>query len=271
MYTGLKRLGVGLSYRPEFSDAIFDYQKEIDFIEVITERLFGESEKEKLGQLLMTFPMVCHGLELSVGTAEPFDEAYLTQLYETLDHFRPIWFSEHLSMTHVGGIDIGHLAPVVFTEEIADMVCKKIRQLQERTVIPFLLENITYYFPIPGSEMTEGEFFARVLQQADCGMLLDLNNLYINANNHDYDPYEFLSMIPLDRVVEIHLAGGAILGNLYVDTHGHPVSNEVWEYLEFVCQRIPVCGIVLERDQNIPLFEDLLSELRRAREILLAS
>jgi uncharacterized protein (UPF0276 family) len=182
---------------------------------------------------------------------------------------RPVWFSDHLSVSQAGGIDIGHLAPLSFTQEVVEIVSAKIAALQEKFSVPFLLENITYYFQLPGAEMTEWEFIRRILEGSDCGMLLDLNNLYANAKNHDYDVYEFLDSIPLERVVEIHLAGGLLCDGLYIDTHGHSVSDKVWEYLEFVCRRAAVKGIVLERDQNFPSFEELLAELQRARLILL--
>ncbi len=271
MFSLPERIGVGLGYHAEFRESILNHPEEIDFVELITEKCFGATEREKLEPITTTLPVVCHGLRLSIGTDEPLDRTYLNNLAVALDQLRPVWFSDHLSMSHAGGIDIGHLAPLAFTHEVVEILCAKIRDLQQTFAVPFLLENVTYYFPLPGAEMTEWEFVVRILEGGDCGMLLDLNNLYINAKNHNYDAYEFLNSIPLDRVVEVHLAGGLLRDGIYVDTHGHSVSESVWEYLEFVSSNANIKGIVLERDQNFPSFEELIGELRRARRILLGS
>jgi uncharacterized protein (UPF0276 family) len=263
-----ERLGVGINYRAQSCEVILRHPGEVDFVELITESYFAEPEGQRPKGLPAGVPVVCHGLQLSVGTAEGFDEAYLERLSLALERLRPAWFSDHLSMSRAGGIDIGHLAPLAFTQEMVELSCSRVSALMERTRVPFLLENITYYFEIPGAEMTEWEFIRRVVEGSGCWMLLDLNNLSVNARNHNYDPYEFLNSIPLGRVVEVHLAGGAMLDGLYVDTHGHPVGEEVWELLEFVCRRADVKGIVLERDQNFPAPEELVAELRRARRIL---
>jgi uncharacterized protein len=263
-----ERVGVGLGYHTEFRDGILNHPEEIDFVEVITERCFNAAEQKKLEPITTSMPVVCHGLRLSLGTDEALDGAYLDNLAVVLERLRPIWFSDHLSMSQAGGIDIGHLAPLPFTQEMVEIVCTKIIKLRQNFSAPFVLENITYYFQLPGAEMTEWEFVTRILDGSDCGMLLDLNNLYVNAKNHHYDAYEFLNSIPLERVVEVHLAGGLLRDGVYVDTHGHSVGDKVWEYLEFVCRRASVKGIVLERDQNFPPFDELLAELQRARLIL---
>ena len=269
MLATVKHIGVGLAYHAEFREEILAHQEDIDFVEIITERCFSASERRQLESITTSMPVVCHGLQLSVGTAEPLNSTYVDKLSQVLTLLRPVWFSDHLSLSHAGGIDLGHLAPLSFTQEVVEIVHAKITLLQEQLSLPFLLENITYYFQIPGAEMTEWEFISRILESSDCGMLLDLNNLYINAKNHNYDAYEFLNSVPLERVVEIHLAGGLLREGLYVDTHGHSINEKVWEYLEFVCRRANVRGIVLERDQNFPPFEELLTELQRAKLILL--
>jgi uncharacterized protein len=268
MRSDLPTLGVGLGYRPEYHDAILRHSDHLDFIEVITEHLFAEPGRGSLERFAEVLPTTCHGLQLSLGSAEPLDGGYVDRVCEAIGRFRPPWFSDHLSLTRIDGVDLGHLAPVAFTEEILEAVCDKIATLRKRISTTFLIENIAYYFPIPGSQLTEADFLARVVERTDSGILLDLNNLYANAENMGYDPYGFLDAIPLERVVEIHLAGGALRDGLFVDTHGHPVCEEVWELLEFVCRRASVKGIVLERDQNIPHFEELTAELRRARRIL---
>jgi uncharacterized protein (UPF0276 family) len=264
---GIDRLGVGLGYRPELHAKIEAQRAELDFVEVITESCFRPAEAERLAQLARSLPVICHGLHLSVGTAEPLDEGYLSELRSVRAQLRPGWLSDHLAMTRAGQVELGHLAPLEFTGETVELVTDKVRQLT-RKLGPFLLENITYYFALPSAEMTEAEFIAAVLEAADCGLLLDLNNLYVNSRNHGYDPYAFLDRIPLHRVVEVHLAGGLRRGDLWVDTHGEAVPEEVWAYLAYVCARTDVPAVLLERDQNFGAFEDLAAELRRARSIL---
>jgi uncharacterized protein (UPF0276 family) len=137
--------------------------------------------------------------------------------------------------------------------------------VQDRCGVPFALENITYYFELPGSRLREAELLTRIVERADCGLLLDLNNLYVNSRNHNYDPYEFMRALPLERVLQIHIAGAVERDTFIVDSHAHPTGDEVFEYLRFVCEKVPPPSVVLERDQNLPPFAELLAELRRAR------
>jgi uncharacterized protein (UPF0276 family) len=264
---GVERLGVGLGYRPQLRTAIEAHLSDVDFVEVISEGCFQAAEAEHIAALSDSIPVVCHGLHLSVGTAEPLDRGYVGELRRMRRRVGPRWLSDHLSMSRAGPVNLGHLAPLDFSHDAVELVTAKIEQLS-REVGTFLLENITYYFALPGMEMTEAEFITAVLESADCGLLLDLNNLYMNARNHGYDPYAFLDSIPLDRVVEIHLAGGQRRGKLWIDTHGQPVTDEVWAYLAYVCARTEIAAVLLERDQNFPPFEELTAELRRARTIL---
>jgi uncharacterized protein (UPF0276 family) len=264
---GLDRLGVGLGYRPELRSQIWAHREDVDFIEVISEGCFRPAEAEALAEVARSLPVVCHGLHLSVGTAEPLDDGYVGELRQMRAKVQPIWLSDHLAMTRIGNFDFGHLAPLEFTTETVRLVSDKVKNLSAK-VSPFLLENITYYFALPDAEMTEAQFITAILESADCGLLLDLNNLYVNSRNHGYDPYMFMDQIPLDRVVEVHLAGGLKRGDLWVDTHGEAVPEEVWEYLAYLCARTDVPALLLERDQNFGTFEELVAELRRARSIL---
>jgi uncharacterized protein (UPF0276 family) len=263
----IDRLGVGLGYRPELRAAIKERRLELDFVEVISESCFQLKEIEDLRTLSRSMPVLCHGLSLSAGTEEPLEEGYVSELQQVREHLHPLWFSDHLAVSRIGSVDLGHLAPMQFTHESVDLVARKIQHLSGK-LGTFLLENITYYFALPGAEMTEADFITAVLEAADCGLLLDLNNLYVNSRNHDYNPYDFLDSIPLGRVVEVHVAGGLRRGEFWVDTHGEPVIEEVWAYLDYVCHRTSVPAVLLERDQNIPALEALATELRRARAIL---
>lgn len=265
-----RHLGVGLGYRAELADELERNLTEVDFIEFIGDNCFQAALLTQIERLARRLPMVCHCVGLSLGSAEPLDEAYISKLEIVLKRIRPLWLSDHLAITRVQGIDLGHLAPVFFTEETVKIISGKIAALQQRFGLPLLLENITYHFTLPRASLTEWELLRRIVEASDCGILLDLNNLYINARNNKYDPYEFLRSIPLERVAQIHIAGATVREGLLIDSHGHPVGEEVFKYLEYVCQRSPVSAILLERDKNMPSFEELAQEMRRARAILCA-
>ena len=270
MTIGVDALGVGLGLRSEFRSKIAGERHRVDFLEIVTETCFDPRTASEVLSLRDTFPMVCHGINMSLGAAEPLDEAYLAKVYRVLGDVKPAWFSEHLAMTHVRGIDIGHLAPVSFSEETISTVVEKTRKVQAEAGIPMLLENVAYYFRLPDSELAEHEVITEIVRGADCGLLLDLNNLLANARNHGYDPYGFLDRIPLDRVMQVHLAGGAWRQGVYIDTHGNPVEDDVWRFLEYVCRRSPLKAVLLERDVDVPPLEELFAELDHARAIMRA-
>lgn len=270
MKNGLPHLGVGLGHRPPLHQEIIRNREHIDFLEIITDQhLYAVPEKsERLFESLKDFPLVPHGVGMSVGTDMPLDEDYLDRTARLLGRTESAWFSDHLSFTKVPDTDIGQLTPLWFTEEALEVVCRNVGQLKSKIDTPFLLENITYYFPLPNGEMTEAEFITRSLDKTDCGLLLDVNNLHINSVNLGYDPYDFLRSIPLERVVEVHIGGGQQMLGMLVDTHGASVHPEVWEILKFVVANSPIKGIVLERDQDFPDFREIVETLKTAREIL---
>jgi uncharacterized protein (UPF0276 family) len=272
MYDNLPRLGVGLGYRLPLHKDIMDNVDRIDFLEFISDQyLYGSSEKiDRLLQVHEQFPMIPHGVGLSIGSAHPLDDDYLRRLANVVDQVAAPWYSDHLSFTKVPETDIEQLTPLWFTEESLATVCRNLRKLKSTSDKPFLLENITYYFPVPDNDMSEAEFITRVLTDTDTGLLLDVNNVWVNSVNLHFDPYEFLDQIPLDRTVQIHLAGGEYAGDMLVDTHSAPVVEPVWELLEYVLDRAPVKAILLEWDQDWPEFGVLLDHLDRARELFAA-
>jgi len=268
----LPELGVGLGCRQELHDQIREHRDRIDFLEVISEEcMHATSDRlDAIRALADDFPLVLHGVGLSIGTALPPAPEYLRRLAAAVDAVQPHWYSDHLSFSQVAETDVAQLTPLWFTEESLDAVCRNVGILKEHIDAPFLLENITYYFPIPGAEMSEAEFITRVLETTDCGMLLDVNNVHINSCNLGFDPYDFLESIPLDRVVQIHIAGGREVEGMIVDTHGSPVHPAVWDLLRWVVDRAPVKGILLEWDQEFPAFPVLIEHLDQARAILAA-
>lgn len=270
MYTNIPVLGVGIGWRREIAEEIWKHREHIDWCEVITEQYIHVTpdKLQQLQKLARAFPVVPHGVDLSIGTDMPIEEDYLDDLAKLAELVDAPWVTDHLCFTRTPGFSIGQLTPLRFSEEVVDVVVQKARHVKERIARPFLLENITYYFKIPGGGMSETEFITRVLEDADVGMLLDVCNLYINSANHGYDPYQFLREIPMERVVQLHLAGGFMHNAKWIDSHSYPVHQEVFELLEYIVAHAPVKGILVERDENFPeSFQELVDELSRAREI----
>lgn len=270
MNGALPNLGVGLGYRAPLHEDILNNREHIDFLEVVTDPyVYAAPEKaDWLVESTKGFPLVGHGVSMSVGSDMPVDGDYLERTAALVQKFGAPWFSDHLSFTKVPELNTEHLAPLWFTEEALDIVLRNVKRVKAGTGTPFLLENITYYFPIPFGDMTEAEFITGALEQADIGMLLDINNVHINSINLGYDPYEFIKSLPLERVVQLHIAGGRRMLGMVVDTHGSTVHPEVWRILEFVAANAPVKGVILEWDQNFPDFGEIVNILKRAKEIM---
>ncbi len=263
------RLGVGLGFRPQFRSELFLHQENVDFLEITADHYLDAtpSKLEELELLKTHFPLIPHGLNLSLGSAEGVDEVYLEKFAKLVEDVQPEWFSEHICFTKSGGTDIGHLAPVPFTKEAIAVLVRNIKRVKAVIKTPFILENITYMFRYPNSEMPESEFLRRILEQTDCGLLLDVTNLYINAVNHGYDWRKFLDELPLEKVVQLHFVGGHKHKNLLIDSHSQRTQNEIFEVFGEVCRRSDVKGAILERDENFPPFEMLIEELDEARKI----
>lgn len=264
-------LGVGIGYRTELHDGIFAHQDEIDWLEIVTDRYLGAPDHPQLRLLRESFVLITHGLEMSIGSQSPLDTDYLEAVADIADAVDAPWVSDHLCFTREDGISLHNLTPVFRTPERAREVASRAQAVQERLGRPFLLENISYYVD-PPSEMTEPEFLTAVLEQCDCGLLLDLNNITVNAANHGFDPYAYLQALPLDRVVQIHLAGnspGPAPDGIETDKHDGAVGDDVFALLEYVESQTHVRAAMIERDQNFPdRFDDIADELRLARLIL---
>lgn len=267
-YKSLETVGVGINYRNEIGPDIIPYLDMLDCIEVYTEKFFIQDYDKIFKKIIDTLPLTLHGLDLSIGSINDIDPHYLDKLTDTLKKVNHLWFSEHISLTQEEGVEVGHLMPIQFSKTVADRIIHKIKILKQLSDKPFLLENITYYYKIPGSTMTEAEFIRYILDTADCGMLLDVNNLYLNAKNHHYDPYQFLSALPLDRVVQLHMAGGSKKFGMLIDTHATPIWPDVWALCDYVVKMTPVRCIIIERDSNLPVFTDLIKEVETAKDIL---
>ena len=269
MATSLPTLGVGLGFREPFRAEMILNRERVDFVEITADHFLGVPP-EKLAELDLLadhFPVIPHGLNLSLGSAEGLDLEYLDALAALVTRIEPPWWSEHVSFTRAGSVEIGHLTPLPFTSEALDALCANIAEVRSRIDTPLILENITYILALPGAEMSEAEFLTELSNRTECGLLLDVTNLYTNAVNHSFDPVDFLDRLPLDRVVQLHVAGGHWHDGLLIDSHSHPIPREVWELTEEIVARAPVKGIILERDEALPPIDELLTDLDRARAI----
>ncbi|HEX8636897.1 MAG TPA: DUF692 domain-containing protein [Pyrinomonadaceae bacterium] len=265
----LQHLGVGLGFREQFRADVFIHQKEIDFLEITADHYF-DARPQKLEELKLLkehFPLVPHSLDLSLGSAEGIDEDYLEKLADLIELVNPPWFSDHLCFTKSGGVKIGHLAPVPYTNEALKVFVRNISRVKNRIKTPFILENISYLMRFPSSEMSEAEFITKILRETDCGLLLDVTNLYVNSVNFNFDWREFLDRIPLERVVQLHFVGSRRSGKRLIDAHADRTEAEIWGVYREVHRRCDVKGSILERDENFPPFAEILEELETARSL----
>jgi uncharacterized protein (UPF0276 family) len=255
----------GLGLRRDIMDVLRHADPEqVDFLEVAPENWIGIGGRMG-GQFRWfseRYPIVCHGLSLSLGGPAPLDETFLQRLKRFLSHHRVRYYSEHQSWCS----DDGHLydlLPIPFTEEAVAHVSERIRRTQEILEQRIAVENVSYY-AVPGQQMQEIEFLNAVLEEADCDLLLDVNNIYVNAVNHGYDPLAFLNAVPTSRVAYLHIAGHyREAEDLIVDTHGADVIEPVWDLLDQAYRRFGVVPTLLERDFNIPSLKQLLAEMDR--------
>jgi uncharacterized protein (UPF0276 family) len=266
----IAKLGTGIGFREQFRAGIFLNQNKIDFLEITTDHYLdtGAQKRAELKLLKEHFPLIPHSLELSLGSAEGIDDAYLVKVAEIVEFVNPAWFSDHLCFTKSGGVKIGHLAPVPFTKEAIKVFVRNISKVKRLINVPLILENITYLVRLPSSEMPESVFLKTILEETDCGLLLDVTNLYINSRNFGFDWRRFLDRIPSERVVQIHFVGSHKHGKRLIDAHADKTEDEIWKVFEEVAKRCDIKGAILERDENFPPFAEILEELETARNFL---
>ncbi len=254
--------GVGIGLRQELFDAVLSTQREIAWLEFVPENYFAQSgfRRRALARCAERWPLVPHGVALSVGGPDPLDFDYLRKLKALLRSVSASYFSDHLCFSSAHGYAFHDLLPLPFTEAAARHAGERARQVADFIELPLLLENITYYAEMPGSELSEGEFMALVLEHSGAGLLLDLNNVYVNAKNHGRAPEDVLLDLPLERTRQIHLAGHVREGARLLDTHGAPVSGEVWQLYRKVCAHLGSVPTLVEWDTEIPSLDAVLDE-----------
>ncbi|HQU15883.1 MAG: hypothetical protein B7Z66_06265 [Chromatiales bacterium 21-64-14] len=266
-------LGFGLGLRPDHYEAVLAESPPVDWFEILSENYLvpGGKPLHYLDRIRARYPVVMHGVSLSIGSTDALDREYLHQLKALAARIEPEWISDHLCWTGIKGTNLHDLMPLPYTEEAARHVADRVVQVQEFLGRRILLENVSSYVTYQDSELTEWEFLCEVAQRADCRILLDINNIYVSAFNHDFDPLAYLDAVPKERVWQFHLAGHTHHGDYIVDTHDHPVIDPVWELYQHAVRRFGPVSTMIERDDNIPPLEELVAELERARRIAAAT
>ena len=265
--------GFGLGLRTQHYEAILnDFSGKapgVDWFEIISENYMdvGGAPRRNLMRIRERYPMVMHGVSLSIGGTDPLDMEYLASLKRLIDMVEPELVSDHLCWTGVHGINLHDLLPLPFTCETIDHVASRIMQVQDYLGRQILIENASTYTAFTADEMTEWEFLSEIVEKADCHILFDVNNIYVSGFNHGFDPLDYLEHVPSSRIKQIHLAGHTHNGDHIIDTHDHPVPDPVWELYGKTIRQIGSVPTMIERDDNIPPFEELVAELQQARAL----
>ena len=262
-------LGFGLGLRVDHYQTVLDTRPAVDWFEVITENYLvpGGKPLHFLRRIREHYPMVMHGVSLSIGSTDPLNMDYLRQVKQLASELQPAWLSDHLCWTHMGGTNTHDLMPLPYTEEALAHVVERVQRAQDYLGRRLLLENVSSYVTYTTSQLSEWEFLAEIARRADCLILLDINNIYVSAYNHGFDPLDYLSAIPLERVQQFHLAGHSNLGDYIIDTHDHPIVDPVWQLYAQAVARFGDVSTMIERDDHIPPFDELFAELQVARRI----
>jgi uncharacterized protein (UPF0276 family) len=263
---GLPDLGLGLGLRSVHYATILAKHPPVDFFEILSENYLATEGRPVwiVEQVAARYPVVMHGVSMSLGSADPLDFAYLKQLKALAARVKAVWLGDHVCWTGVAGKNSHDLLPMPYDETHLRHLVRKVRQAQDFLERPLVLENASTYVTFKRSTMPEVEFIGRLAEEADCGLLLDVNNVYVSCRNHGWDAAAYLAAVPYDRVVQIHLAGHTDKGTHCVDTHSRPVIDEVWKYYAEVERRTGGRATLLEWDEDIPSFERTFAELRKA-------
>jgi len=262
--------GVGIGLRRAHYDAIQTSSRALDWLEIAPENYIGRGGRgdQVLDACAERWPMMAHGVSLSLGGPDPLDRELLRGIKSLMDRLKIPFYTEHACLARAGGAQFHDLIPVPWNEEAARHMAKRIRQAADAIERPVVVENVSTYCVMPGSTMTECEFVSAVCEEADCGLLLDVNNVYVNARNHERDPLVMLGELPLERTRYVHLAGFLDEGWVIIDTHSAPVADDVWSLYRETVRRIGPVPTLIEWDLDIPPLDTVLDQADRARRIL---
>ena len=261
--------GFGLGLRKPHYAEFLDHRVAVDFVEVISENFMidGGRPRQILRDVRARYPVALHGVSMSIGSADGLDGAYLARLRALVDEIDPLFVSDHLSWTRIEGFSSHDLLPLPYTREALDLVCANIDRAQEALGRAMLIENPSTYIDFVPADMTEWQFLDAMCARTGCGLLLDVNNVFVSASNHGFDPIAYLDGVPHGRVRQIHLAGHSISADLLIDTHDRPVPGSVWDLYAHVLPLLGPVATMIERDDDIPPLADLLGELAIARNV----
>ncbi|MEX0880455.1 MAG: DUF692 domain-containing protein [Thermoanaerobaculia bacterium] len=264
---GFPDLGVGVGLRTVHYPHVLEKKPEVDFFEVLSENYMDTGGRPLwvLDQVAERYPIVMHGVSMSIGSVDPLNFTHLTKLKKLAARTKAHWVSDHLCWTGVAGRNTHDLLPMPLSEEALRHVIARVKTVSDFLERPLILENASTYAEFTTSSMTEWEFFARLMQEADCGMLLDVNNVYVSSYNHGFDPIAYLDAVPPERVVQYHLAGHTNKGTHIIDTHNDHVIDEVWKLYARSVRRTGKVATLLEWDADIPAFEVVHAEALKAR------
>lgn len=269
MSASLPFLGYGLGLRSAYYQQILEQSPDVDWFEVVSENFMVQGGKALyyLDAIAERYPLVMHGVSLSIGGPHALDPDYLQQLKQLAERVRPAWISDHLCWSRGNAHQLHDLLPLPYTEESLDYIAARVIQVQDILQRPLLLENVSSYVRGASDDFTEWEFLAALSRESGCELLLDVNNVYVSSRNHGFDPWAFISSLPIDKVRQLHLAGHSDYGDYVIDTHDHPVSDPVWALYQRTLEHFGPVATLLERDDHFPPFEALLDELQTAREL----
>ena len=266
-------LGVGVGLRPvHYSEVLARASRgelRVDWFEALSENYMvpGGRPPRVLNDVRSHAPVVLHGVSLNLGSTDPLNEAYLDELAELAQRVEPAWISDHLCWTGVEGTNLHDLLPLPYNGDVIRHVATRIRRVQDRLGRRIAIENVSSYLSYRDDELTEWEFLTAIAEEADCGILLDVNNVFVSAHNHGFDAVRYIDAMPAERVFQIHLAGHSRQGALLIDTHDHPVCDEVWALYAHTLRQVGAVSTLIEWDDDIPDFDRLEEEALRARAL----
>jgi uncharacterized protein (UPF0276 family) len=261
--------GFGIGLRPCHYESVINTRPAVDWFEIVSEDFMGDGGPPfyYLDKIRERFPIAMHGVSLSIGSCDDLDKDYLVQLKKLIERVDPLWVSDHLCWTGINGVNIHDLMPLPHTRETISHVVSRVKKVQNFLGRKILLENVSSYVSFKASEMTEWEFLTEIAERAGCYILLDVNNIYVNAFNHGFDAQTYLNYIPAGKVKQFHMAGHENCGTHIVDTHDSGIIQSVWDLYAAAVERFPTAATLIERDANIPDINQLLQELRQAKKI----
>ena len=272
-FNGFTEYGVGIGLRIPHYGHILERRPAVDWFEIISENFMAEGGRPLaiLDRILEQYRVVQHGVSMYFGSADPLDREHLVRLKALVRRTRTPWLSDHLCWGSVDGTYTHDLLPMPYTWEAVRVTAAKIRQARDFLEVPVVVENVSSYAEFHVSEMTEWEFLAEVVERADCGILLDVNNIYVSSRNHGFDPFTYLNAVPAERVAQIHIAGHSRFEKFLLDTHDHPVLDQVWSLYARAIERCGPTATLLEWDDRIPSFGEVHAEALKANRYLEAA